>query len=102
MFNLQLHIHPQTEQRLGAIFAHAQNEETFVQNIIAYQVSELRKGIVNIRLELKHLEEKYKQTSDEFYHQYMQGQADDSEEMLLWAGLYEMLRDNESRLRELS
>lgn len=102
MFNLQLHIHPQTEQRLRAILAHAQNEEIFAQNIIAYQVSELRKGIVNIRLELKQLEEKYKQKSNEFYHQYMQGNMDDSEEILLWAGLYEMLGDNESRLRELS
>ena len=69
--------------------------EIFFKNIIAYQISELRKVIINISLELKQLEERYKQTSDEFYHQYMQGQADDSEEMLLWAGLYEMLRDNE-------
>ena len=99
MFNLQLHIHPQTEQRLKVILEHSQNEKTFTQNIIAYQVSELRKGIVNIRLDLKHIEEKYKQISDEFYHQYMQGLTDDSEEMLLWAGLYEMLRDNEIKLK---
>lgn len=102
MFNLQLHLRPQTEQRLRAILASAQDEEAFAQNIIAYQIAELKKAVVNIRLDLKGFEEKYKLSSDEFYHKYMQSQSDDSEDAMLWAGLYEMLRDNESRLRELS
>lgn len=102
MFNLQLHLRPQTEQRLRAILASAQDEEAFAQNIIAYQIAELKKAVVNIRLDLKGFEEKYKLSSDEFYQKYMQSQSDDSEDAMLWAGLYEMLRDNESRLRELS
>ncbi|RWX43537.1 hypothetical protein H206_02718 [Candidatus Electrothrix aarhusensis] len=101
MFNLQLHISPKTEQRLKAILAHAQDQETFAQNIISYQITELQKGIVNIRLDLKKFEEKYKQPTEEFYQQYTQGQTDDSEDAMLWAGLYEMLRDNENQLREL-
>ncbi len=102
MFNLKLQITPQTEQRLKAILAHAQDQETFAQNIIAYQIAELQKGIVNIRLDLKKFEEKYKQPTEEFYQQYTQGQTDDSEDSMLWAGLYEMLRDNESKLRDLA
>lgn len=66
MFNLQLHITPKTEQRLKAILAHAQDQETFAQNIIAYQIAELQKGIVNIRLDLKKFEEKYKQPTESF------------------------------------
>ncbi len=102
MFNLQLHIRPQTEQRLKSILANTQDEETFAQNIIAYQIAELQKGIVNIHLELKQFEEKYQQSSEDFYQQYAQGQSDDSEDAMLWAGLYEMLRENKSRLRELA
>ncbi len=102
MFNLQLHISPQTEQRLRAILASAQDEEAFAQNIIAYQIAELQKGLMNIRLDLKELETKYNTSSDEFYQQYTQGKSDDSEDAMLWAGLYEMMRDNESRLRELA
>ncbi len=102
MFNLQLHITPQTEQRLKTILAHTQDQETFAQNIIAYQISELQKGIVNIHLDLKKFEEKYTQSSEKFYQQYTQGQTDDSENAMLWAGLYEMLRDNESKLRQLA
>ncbi len=101
MFNLQLHISPQTEQRLKAVLAHTQDAETFAKNIIDYQIGELQKGIVNIHLELKQFEDKYQQSSEEFYQQYIQGQTDDSEDAMLWAGLYEMLRDNEDKLREL-
>ena len=102
MFQLQLHVHPQTEQRLKAILAHAQDEEAFVQSIIAYQVSELHKAVLNIRLDLHELEAKHQQTSAAFYQQYVQGTAGDSEEIMLWAGLYELLLENESRLRELA
>ncbi|MCW5206712.1 hypothetical protein VU08_07260 [Desulfobulbus sp. F5] len=102
MFNLQLHVRPQTEQRLRAILARTEDEESFAQNIIAYQIAELQKGLMNIRLDLKEFESKYRKSSDEFYQQYTQGMSDDSEDAMLWAGLYEMLRDNESRLRELA
>ena len=102
MFNLQLHLRPQTEQRLRAILASVQDEEAFAQNIIAYQIAELKKAVVNILLDLKEFEKKYKLSSEEFYQKYMQGQSDDSEDSMLWAGLYEMLRDNENKLRELA
>ncbi|WP_339136922.1 MAG: hypothetical protein WGN25_03205 [Candidatus Electrothrix sp. GW3-4] len=102
MFNLQLQVDPKTEQRLKAILAHMQNEETFAQNIIAYQIAELQKSLLNIRLDLKGFENKYKQSSEKFYRLYEQGQTDDSEDTMLWAGLYEMLRNNEERLRELA
>ena len=102
MFNLQLHIDPKTEQRLKTILAHTENEETFAQNIIAYQVSELRKSLLNIRLDLQSFEEKYKQSTEAFYQEYEQGLTDDSEDAMLWAGLYEMLRHNERRLQELA
>ncbi|XOF34256.1 MAG: hypothetical protein ACL93V_02880 [Candidatus Electrothrix sp. YB6] len=102
MFNLQLQLDPKTEQRLKTILAHTENEETFAQNIIAYQISEMQKSLLNIRLDLKSFEEKYNQSTETFYQQYEQGLTEDSEDAMLWAGLYEMLRDNERRLRELA
>ncbi len=73
-----------------------------MQNIIAYQIAELRKGVLNIRLDLKRFEAQYQQSSEEFYQHFEQGQTDDSEDALLWAGLYEMLQDNERRLEALT
>ena len=73
-----------------------------MQSMIAYQVSELQKGILNIRLDLRQLEEKYKQSTANFYQKFEQGQTEDSEDDILWAGLYEMLLENEQRLQDLS
>ncbi len=102
MLNLQLQIQPQTEQRLKRILAFTHDQEVFAQNIIAYQIAELKKGILNIRLDLKQLEEQYQLDSEIFYQQFEQGQLEDSEDYLLWAGLYEMLHKNTARLQELT
>jgi hypothetical protein len=50
---------------------------------------------------LKQFEEKYQQSSADFYQQFGDGQTNDSEDSILWAGLYEMLQDDELQLQDL-
>jgi len=102
MLNLQLHIQPETEQQLKKILTYVLDQEIFARNIIAYQIAELQKGILNLRLDLKQFEETYKMPTKEFYQQFEQGLSDDNEEFIIWAGLYEMFSENERRLRELT
>jgi len=101
MLHLELDIQPHTAQQLKKILASAPDEETFARTVIAYQITELRKGLLNIRIDLKQFEDKYQQSSADFYRQFAQGQSDDGEDALLWAGLYEMSQDNERRLQDL-
>ena len=101
MLHLDLHIQPQTAHKFKKILASAPDEESFARGVIAYQVSELQKGILNIRLDLKHFEEKTGQSSEEFYRRYEEGTAGDSDDVMIWAGLIEMLRDNERQLQEI-
>lgn len=101
MLHLELDVQPQTERRFKQILASAPDEETFARSVIAYQITELRKGLLNIRIDLKQFEDKYQQSSADFYRQFAQGQSEDGKDTLLWAGLYEMLQDNERRLQEL-
>ena len=72
-----------------------------MQQFSAYQISELKKAILNLRLDLKALEERYQCASADFYAAFSRGETEDSEDALLWAGLYEMLRDNEARLAKM-
>jgi hypothetical protein len=65
---------------------YSRDEETFAQNIIAYQVAELKRGILNLKLDTKEYEKKYGMSSAVFYEKFQQGQMDDSEETLMWAG----------------
>ncbi len=101
MLNLQLHIQPQTEKKLKKILTYAQDEEMFAQNIIVYQIKELQKGILNLRLDLREFEEKYQMSSEEFYKEFSQGISEDNEDFIVWSGIYEMLRENEMKLWEL-
>lgn len=76
-------------------------KKTFAQNIIAYQIAELKCAILNLRLDLKAYEEKYQLSTKRFYKKFLQGEKDDSEDFMIWAGLYEMLSENKRRLKIL-
>ena len=54
------------------------------------------------KLDLKQFEEKYQMDTEDFYRKFEQGGLEDSEDNMIWAGLYEMLGENTTRLRELS
>jgi hypothetical protein len=101
MLNLHLEVQPKTAQRLRQILEFYPDQETFAQNFIAYQIAELKRGILNLRLDLKEYEEKYQLSTKDFYQQFTQGTVGDREDYIIWAGLYEMLRTNEQRSQEL-
>jgi hypothetical protein len=54
-----------------------------------------------LQLDLQAFEEKYHQASADFYAQFTQGEMDDCEDYILWAGLYEMLTENQRRSTSL-
>jgi hypothetical protein len=101
MLDLHLDVRPKTAQRLRRILELSPDSETFAQNVIAYQIAELRRGILNVRLDLKEFEEKYRLSTEDFYRQFNQGAIDDREDYVVWAGLYEILHRNEERLQGL-
>lgn len=102
MLDLHLDIQPHTAQKLKKIFEFHPDSEVFAQNLIAYQVAELKRGILNLQLDLQKYEETYQMSSANFYEQFTEGNLDDREEFIMWAGLYEMLLENEKRLQELT
>ncbi len=102
MLDLHLNVQPHTAKRLMKILESYADPESFAQNIIGYQVAELKRGILNLQLDLQEYESQYQMTSAAFYQQFSQGDLDDREAFLTWAGLYEMLRENEARLQELA
>lgn len=62
---------------------------------------ELKRGILNLYLDLQKFEEQYQMSSEAFYDRFEQGMMDEREDFMLWSGLYEMLRDNQQRLQAL-
>ncbi len=101
MLDFQFSVQPQTEQRLKKILNSVQDPETFARNIISYQISELQKSILNIRLDLGEFEQKYQMTSEEFQNKFSQGVLEDDADFMVWSGLYEMLCQSQIQLHEL-
>jgi len=102
MLHLNLNVRPETAKRLKKVLEFSRDEEAFAQNVIAYQMAELKRGIINLKLDIKAYEEKYKMASAYFYKQFSKGKKDDREDFVLWAGLWEMLEKNEKQLRGLA
>ncbi len=102
MLNLELHLHPETEERFKKVLDLYNDKEILAQNIIAYQIVELRRAILNIRLDMKCFEDKYQLSTEDFYRKFVSGSTEDTEDMIVWAGIYEMLLENESRLEKLT
>lgn len=101
MLDLQLNIEEHTARRLEKILEQVEDQEIFARNIIAYQVSELKRAIFNIEKDIVDFEEKYQMSTKAFYYRFKEGEAGDSEDFMIWAGLYEMLLENQKRLLEL-
>jgi hypothetical protein len=101
MLDFQFSVQPQTEQRLKKILNSIQDTESFARSIISYQISELQKSILNLRLDLDELEQKYQMTSQEFQEKFSQGILEDEADFMVWSGLYEMLCQNQLQLHEL-
>jgi len=101
MLNLNLNIRPRTEERLKKILDYTHDQETFAQNLIAWQISELKKSNLSIRLDIREFEDRYSMSTEDFYHRFEHGETDDTEDFIIWSGLYEMLCKNERCLEEL-
>ena len=101
LLSLNLDLTNKTEIKLKKILEQYPNSELFAQNIIDFQTSELKKGIVNIEIDMKEFEQKYNLSTQDFYQQYQSGKLGDDEDYLIWAGIYEMRLLNQKRLDEL-
>ena len=101
MLNLHLNVNAKTAKRLKKVLEYSRDEETFAQNVIAYQLAELRRGILNLKLDMQVFEEKYRLSSRDFYEKFSRGEMGDDEDSVTWAGLVEMLDENEKRLGAL-
>ena len=73
------------------------DKEVFAKNIVEYETAQLKKGIINIQLDLKSFEKKYGLSSKNFYQKFKSGEFSDDEDYIIWAGIYEMLNQNKKR-----
>jgi len=99
IFNIQLK--PELEKKVKYIISKQDNAESFFQDFILYQISELEKAIINIEKDIKKYEKKYKISSFEFYKLFEEGKFGDEDDYMIWSGIYEMLNKNKAELKKI-
>ena len=92
MINLQLDLQPYTEKKLKKVISYHQDQEIFAQSFLNYHIAELKKGIMNLRVDLKQFEDNYQISTEKFYKEFEKGNRSDQEDFIIWAGLYEMYK----------
>lgn len=101
MLEFALDLEEETKNKLKKILDQYSDKEIFAKNIIEYETSQLKKGIINIQLDLKSFEKRYGLSSKDFYQKFKSGEFGDDEDYIIWAGIYELLDQNQKRLAEL-
>jgi len=101
MLEFTLDLEEETKNKFKKILDQYSDKEIFAKNIIEYETSQLKKGIINIQLDLKSFEKKYGLRSKDFYQKFKSGEFGDDEDYIIWVGIYEMLGQNQKRLAEL-
>ena len=102
MQNFNFKLKPKTEKKLLSILKRYSNKEKFFDDVIKYEISELKKGIMNIEIEIKKYEKKYALSSNDFYQKFEKGKLGDKNDFMIWSGIYEMQLRNKSKLEELT
>jgi hypothetical protein len=98
MLEFALDLEEETKNKLKKILDQYSDKEVFAKNIIEYETSQLKKGIVNIQIDLKNFEKKYGLSSQDFYQKFKSGEFGDDEDYIIWAGICEILIQNKDIL----
>lgn len=78
------------------------NLNRFVNELIDFRISELKKGIRNIEIDFLKYEKKYNLSSNKFYEKYLKGEYDDeNNDFIIWSGEYEAYNDFQNELKQL-
>jgi hypothetical protein len=101
MGKLSLDLSPETEKSMRSVLSHYADIDEFFRSVLQYQKIQLSNEIIQFQSEMTDFEKKYNISTSDFYQKYKKGQMGDSEDTLLWAGIYEMYLENKNKLSEL-
>ena len=77
------------------------SKELLFEKFFDYHVKKLKREIAAMQQDLDTYERLYNKKSSEFYSEFEQGKLDDSEDFILWSGIYEMQMNCKRKLQKL-
>ena len=78
------------------------DKDLMFKKFVEFHRKNTQREIVRIQTDLDAYEQKYDMSSKHFYEAFERGELEDSEDYILWSGIYEMQQDSKKRLDALS
>lgn len=78
------------------------SKEILLNEFFEYHKERMRQGIAQMQIDLAQYESKYNMKTEDFYRQFENGAFGDDDDFMLWAGIYELLKDSKNKLEKLA
>ena len=102
MKQITLNLEKDIAEKLNSYIQIFGNDNLFVDKFMDFQKRRLKKEIALMKIDLINFEKKYNKKSEVFYSEFQEGNAGDSEDFLLWSGIFEMYLDSKNKLSTLA
>lgn len=77
------------------------SKDLLFAHFIDFHRKKIQREIARIQKDLDQYEKQYDMTSAVFFAQFEDGQLEDSQDFILWSGIYEMHLSSKKKLEEL-
>ena len=101
MVQLTLKLQNDVANKFNKLMQVFSTKELLFENFIEYHVKKLRREILYMQEDLDTYEKRYNKKSSKFYNEFERGNLEDSEDFILWSGIYEMQLNCKQKLKKL-
>jgi len=77
------------------------SNDLLFEKFFEFHKNELKREISLMQIDLEDFEKKYLMKSDDFFEKFEKGQLGDSEDFIIWSGIYEMQSESKKKLSKL-
>ncbi|MGB3852554.1 MAG: hypothetical protein WA958_21490 [Tunicatimonas sp.] len=78
------------------------NQNILFGDFIEFYKKNAQREIARIEVDLTTYEDKYNMASEVFHEKFERGELADSQDFIVWSGIYEMQMESKKKLAELS
>ncbi len=101
MTKIAIELNSDLAQKVEKLVDSYTNKNILFEQIIESQKDKIRQEINEIDKDLKKYEAKYTMSSENFYDKFEKGEAGDSHDFMIWAGIYEMQLKRKIKLEKI-
>lgn len=78
------------------------NDNILFEDFVNFHRNKIKREIIHLEKDLESFEKKYNLLSKDFYAQFEAGKLEDSNDFIIWSGVYEMTLNSKQNLEKIA